>query len=146
MLIYDGIYSWQGWGGKLRLASGKCQLRIYDLKKDDSRRLAHLRPMIVTVADVPDSRMSVRSCAGHVATCVARDFGIDPHRMMYIEYYPPSVYGEHGDHEIPEKYEAVDFNWTQGGAIQPRWRTLKGALLEALKEIVAASPASFGNL
>lgn len=143
MLIYDDIYSWRGWGGKLQLASGKCRLRIYDLKKDGARRAAPLRPTIIVVSDVPESRMSVRSCAGHVATSVSRDFGIDPQRMMYIEYYPESVYGERGSQVIAERYEAVDFNWTEGGAIQPRWRVLRGPLLESLKKIVTGSESSF---
>ena len=39
MLIYDDIYSWEGWGGMLRLASGKCRLRIFDLKKGNEKRL-----------------------------------------------------------------------------------------------------------
>lgn len=86
--------------------------------------------------------MSVRSCAGHVATSVSRDFNIAPARMMYIEYYPESVYGERRDHVIAEKYEAVDFDWTESGAIHPRWRTLHGALLESLKEIVSGSQTS----
>ena len=106
-------------------ASGQCRLRIYDLTRDVSRGLAHLRPVVVIVSDVPGRRISVRSCAGHVATSVARDFKIDPLRMLFIEYYPESVYGEHQDHVIPERYEAVDFNWTEGGAIQPRWRALQ---------------------
>ena len=86
--------------------------------------------------------MSVRSCAGHVATSVARDFKIDPLRMMFVEYYPESVYGEHQDHVIPERYEAVDFNWTEGGAIQPRWRTLRPPLLDALRRIVLGGKSS----
>ena len=73
MLIYDDIYSWEGWGGKLRLASGKCRLRIFDLKKGNKKGLAHLRPIIVIAADVPESRMSVRSCCGHIATCITKD-------------------------------------------------------------------------
>ena len=143
MLIYDDIYSWRGWGGKLQLASGKCRLRIYDLKRGGARRAAPLRPTIIVVSDVPESRMSVRSCAGGVATSVSRDFGIDPQRMMYIEYYPESVYGERGDQVISERYEAVDFNWTEGGAIQPRWRVLRGPLLESLKKIVSGPGSSF---
>ncbi len=139
MLIHDDIYAWQGWGGKLRLASGKCRLRIYDLKQGGSLPAAHLRPMIVIVSDVAESPMSVRSCAGHVATSVARDFAIKPSRMMYIEYYPESVYGERGDHVIAEKYEAVDFDWTEGGALQPRWRILQGPLLDSLKKIVSGA-------
>jgi len=96
----------------------------------------------VMVSDVSGSPMSVRSCAGHVATCVARDFGIEHSRMLYIEYYPESVYGERGDHVIAEKYEAVDFDWTEGGAIHPRWRNLQGPLLDSLKKIVSGSQSS----
>ena len=120
MLVHDGIYAWEGFGGKLRLASGRCRLRIYDLTRDAAGGPAHLRPLIVIVSDVPESRMSVRSCAGHIATSVARDFKIDPHRMMYIEHVPASTYGEYQERIILEKYEAVDFNWTEGGAIQPK--------------------------
>ena len=139
MLIHDGIYSWEGFGGKLKLASGQCRLRIYDLTRDAFRGLAHLRPVVVIVSDVSGRRISVRSCAGHVATSVARDFKIDPLRMMFIEYCPESVYGEHQEHIIPERYEAVDFNWTEGGAIQPKWRTLQAPLVEVIKQIVAGA-------
>jgi len=34
MLIYDGVYAWKGFGGMLKLASGQCRLRIYDLTRD----------------------------------------------------------------------------------------------------------------
>ena len=139
MLIYDDIYSWEGFGGILRLASGRCQLRIFDLKKSDKKGLAHLRPIIIIVSDVADSQMSVRSCCGHIATGVAREFSIKPERMMFIEHYPEVVYGEKQEHLIPEKYEAVEFNWTQGGAIQPRWRLLKPPLLDMIVKIVAES-------
>ena len=139
MLIYDGIYTWEGFGGRLKLSSGSCRLRLYDLSREPKGAMAHLRPFIAVVADVPASRMSVRSCAGHVATSVARDFKIDPQRMLYIEYYPESVYGEHRERRIPEKYDAVDFNWTEGGAIQPRWRTLQPPLLDAIRRLVATA-------
>ncbi len=135
MLIHDGIFSWEGFGGKLKLSSGRCRLRLYDLSRDPTGGAAHLRPFIAIVSDVPESRMSVRSCAGHVATSVARDFKIDPQRMLYIEYYPESIYGVHGERTIPEKYEAVDFSWTEGGAIQPRWRTLQPPLLDVIRRI-----------
>jgi hypothetical protein len=135
MLIYDGAYAWKGFGGLLKLASGQCRLRLYDLTRDSGSGAAILRPFIAIVSDVPESRMSVRSCAGHVATSVSRDFKIDPQRMLYIEYYPESIYGERQDHILPEKYEAVDFNWTEGGAIHPRWRTLKPPLLDAIRRL-----------
>jgi len=55
MLVHDDMFSWEGWGGRLKLGSGKCRLRIYDLKKDDKKGLMHLRPIIVVVSDVPGS-------------------------------------------------------------------------------------------
>ena len=136
MLIYDDIYSWEGWGGTLRLASGKCRLRIYDLKDKSRDGLAHLRPIIVIASDVPDSRMSVRSCCGHIATCITSEFNIKSHRMMFIEYYPQTVYGEKREHIIEEKYDVVEFNWVQDKAIEPQWRTLKPPLLDVIKEMV----------
>jgi hypothetical protein len=140
MLIHDGIYAWPGFGGRLRLASGRCRLRIYDLSKGVSgATTAHLRPTIAIVSDVPGSRMSVRSCAGHVATCISREFAIPPARMLYIEYYPQSVYGQSGERAIPQKYDAVEFEWMEGGAIRPKWRTLQGPVLEAIEELIADS-------
>ncbi len=136
MLIYDDIYSWEGFGGILRLASGKCRLRIFDLKKGDQKGLAHLRPIIIIASDVADSRMSVRSCCGHIATGVAGKFNIKPDRMMFIEYYPQTVYGEQRDHVIAEKYDVVDFNWHEDKAIEPKWRTLKPPLLDVVRELV----------
>jgi hypothetical protein len=136
MLIYDDIYSWEGWGGALRLASGKCRLRIFDQKGKNGSGLAHLRPIIVIASDVPGSPMSVRSCCGHIATCVTREFNIKPHRMMFIEYYPQTEYGEKREHIIEEKYDLVEFNWLDEGAIEPKWRTLKPPLLDAIKDLV----------
>jgi hypothetical protein len=136
MLIYDDIYSWEGWGGKLRLASGKCRLRIFDLKKRNPQGLAHLKPMVVIVSDIAESPMSVRSCCGHIATSVAREFNFNPHRMLFIEYYPETVYGQNRQHTIAEKYDLVEFNWRQGKAIEPKWRTLRPPLLDMVVSLV----------
>jgi hypothetical protein len=138
MMIYDDIFSWEGWGGQLRLASGECRLRIFDLQKKKAGGPAYLRPIIVLVSDVPESRMSVRSCTGHIATNVTRLFEIEPDRMLYIEYYPETAYGENNEHIIAEKYDVVDFTWHEGRAIEPKWRTLKPPLLNVIKEIVEA--------
>jgi len=138
--IYDGIYEWPGFGGKLKLASGRCRLRIYDLSGPTSGgTTAHVRSTVVIASDIPGSRISVRSCAGHVATCVSREFAIPPARMLYVEHYPPSAFGEHGEKIIPEKYDAVDFEWTEGGAIRPKWRPLQGPMRETLKKLIADS-------
>ncbi len=139
MLIYDDIYSWEGWGGVLRLASGRCRLQIFDLKKRAPKGLAHLRPLIVIASDVAESRMSVRSCCGHIASCVSRDFNIRPHQMMFIEYYPQTVYGENRDRIIEEKFDVVDFKWHQDKAIEPKWRTLKPPLLDVVKALAESA-------
>ena len=136
MLVYDDLFAWEGWGGKLRLGSGSCRLRIFDLQKEDGKGIKHLRPIIAVVIDVPESRMSIKSCAGHIATRVTAAFNIDPHRMLYLEYYPWSAYGERGQHVIPDRYEAVEFTWHDGKAIQPKWRSLKPPMLDTVKKLM----------
>lgn len=136
MLIYDDIFVWEGWGGKLRLGSGKCRLRIYDRGKGREEALTHLRPIIVIVSDVADSAMSVRSCVSHIATCITRDFKINPNRMLFVEYYPASSYGEKQQHVIPEKCDAVEFIWHGRKALRPVWRTLNPEMLAELKRFM----------
>jgi hypothetical protein len=138
MIIHDDIFAWEGWGGKLRLGSGRCRLRIFDLRRKEGEKLAHLRPIIVVVSDVPDSPMSIRSCSGHIATSVTREFAIDPARMIFMEYYQPKTYGENDEHLIPERFEIVEFTWHEGRAFNPKYRALnpplKDAILPLLRE------------
>jgi hypothetical protein len=136
MLIYDDIYAWSGWGGKLKLGSGKCRLRIYDLKKGSHRGLMHLRPIIVVVSDVEDSKISVRSCSSHIATLVTKTFNIDPLRMLWVEYSPEHKYGAGDTHFIPEKLDAVEFSWHGDKAIQPKYRPLMPSLLDEIKKLI----------
>lgn len=136
MLIHDDIFSWSGWGGRLKLGSGRCRLRIYDLKEGDKKGLMHLRSIIVVISDVPGSNMSVKSCTSHIATLVAKEFNIDPHRMLWIEYYPENRYGVDEIKVIPERFDAVEFTWHEDNAIQPKWRALKPPLLDEIKKLV----------
>ena len=136
MLIYDDIYAWSGWGGKLKLGSGKCRLRIYDLKKENKRDLMHLRPIIVVVTDVKDSKISIRSCSSHIATLVTKAFNIDPLRMLWVEYYPEHKYGAGDTHFIPEKLDAVEFSWIGDKAIHPKYRSLMPPLLDEIKKLI----------
>jgi len=136
MLIHDDIFSWSGWGGRLKLGSGRCRLRIYDLKEGDKKGLMHLRSIIVVISDVPGSNMLVKSCTSHIATLVAKEFNIDPHRMLWIEYYPENRYGVDEIKVIPERFDAVEFTWHEDNAIQPKWRALKTPLLDEIKKLV----------
>ena len=137
MLIHDDIFFWSGWGGRLGLGSGKCRLRIYDLKKSNTKGLTHLRPIIAVVSDIAESNVSVRSCTSHIATLVAKEFNIDPHRMLWIEHYPENKYGVEDVHVIPEKFDAVEFTWHRDKAIQPKWRTLKPPLLDEIRNLTS---------
>ncbi len=136
MLIHDDIFSWEGFGGVLRLGSGTCRLRIYDRNKGKGRAVAHMKPIVVIASDEPGDGMSVRSCAGHVATAVTRAFDIDPNRMLWIEYYPRVAYGAKKEHVIPERYEIVEFNWRDGKALKPGWKTLQPPMLDIIRDLV----------
>jgi hypothetical protein len=139
MLIHDEIFTWEGWGGKLKLGSGKCRLRIYDLRKGQAANLAHLRPMIVVVSDVADSPMSIRSCSGHIATTLTRRFGFDPARMIFIEYYQRKNYGENDEHLIPERFEIVEFSWHEDKAFNPKYRPLNPPLRDTILPLLRES-------
>lgn len=137
MKIHDELFVWEGFGGELKLAHGKCRLRIYDLNQSGTKSLAHLKPIIAVVSDVAGSAMSVRSCISHVATCVSQRFKIPHQRIQYIEYYPAQTYGQQNEHVIPERYEAVEFVWHGDKALHPTWKDVKPPLLDMLKELVS---------
>jgi hypothetical protein len=144
MLIHDDIFSWEGFGGAFRLAAGRCRLRIFDLAGDKHPKVAHLKPILVVVSDLPEEtaalkQVSVRSCASHIATSVARRFNIDPHRMTYVEYHPPSSYGDRNQHVIPARFDMVDFTWFEDKALHPRWRPLAPPLLDVAAGLVAGT-------
>ena len=136
MLIHDDIFEWEGFGGKLRIGAGKCRLRIYDLQQQRQKKLAHLKSTLVVVSDIPESRMSVKSCISHIATRVAAVFDIAPPRMLFIEHYPQVIYGPDNDKEIPERYDLVDFEWRADKALHPSWRALKPPLLDTVQELL----------
>ncbi|QTA79892.1 Uncharacterized protein dnl_21740 [Desulfonema limicola] len=139
MMIYDDTYSWQGWGGKLRLGSGRCRLRIFDIGKGDSKVVTHLKSIIVVVSDIPfekvkPNQMTIKSCASHIATCVVKDFKIDPHRMLWIEYYPKD---ENKEIKYSKEYfDAVEFKWNNNFAIQPKWKPLNPAMLDLVFKLL----------
>lgn len=141
MLIHDDIYTWDGFGGKMRLGNGRCRLRIFDMKKSDAGRLSHIRPIIVVVSDLPEETKSyktvtVKGSASHVATRVTIDFNIDPNRMMWIEYYPGHAYGPYNEKHIPDRLEAVEFTWRDDLALHARWRKLEPPLFDAILDLI----------
>ena len=144
MLIHDDVYAWKGFGGLLELAAGHCRLRIFDLGRTSAPRpdkVMPLRSIVVVVSDLPghDTHMknvSVRSCTSHIATCVVRDFNIQPQRMLYVEYYPASTYGDRNQHHIPAKLDGVDFQWHELKALHPQWRPLQDPLFDEVMALI----------
>uniref|UniRef100_A0A7C4RQB7 Uncharacterized protein n=1 Tax=Desulfatirhabdium butyrativorans TaxID=340467 RepID=A0A7C4RQB7_9BACT len=137
MMLYNDIYEWEGWGGPMRLGSGKCRLRLIDLRKGSGKQL-YFKPFLVIVQDVAGSPMSVRSCAGHIATTIVERFGIDPVRMTYVEYTPEKRYGSHNEHIIPGRMETVEFEWREGKAIKPVWRDIRPPLDHVVDDWLSA--------
>ena len=120
----------------MRLASGKCRMRIFDLKKSNQKGLDYIRPIIVVVSDTAGSKMSIKTCSGHIATKITQEFDIDPSRMLYVEHYPEVIYGEKDEKLIPERYDAIEFTWHEDKAIKPKWRTLKPPLVDLIKKLM----------
>jgi hypothetical protein len=141
MLIHDDLFSWEGFGGVLGLARGQCRLRMFDLTRDKTSRVMHLKPILAVLSDLPDQdrrfkQMSVRSCCSHVASRVVQTFDLDPQRVVFIEYTPPSTYGDKGQHHIPEKYDVMDFVWHDRSALHPKWRPLEPPLLDVVASLM----------
>jgi hypothetical protein len=135
MLIYYGDYHWEGWGGKLRLGHGKCRLSIFDLNREFSGIL-HLKSFMAVVSDLADSPTTVKNNTGHIATGVIAKFHIEPSRLIWIEYYPEKRFGLNKQMVIPERFDETEFTWIDNRAIHPRWKPLKEAYLEILRNLV----------
>ncbi len=64
--------------------------------------------------------------------------------MLWIEYYPQTTYGPQGERVIPERLDAVEFEWQEDKAIKPKWRPLKPPLLEAVKQLISQNAWNSG--
>lgn len=136
-IIYDGIHEWQGWGGALRLGSGKCRLRLLTLKGNTAKGLIPLKSTVAIVSDLPESRLSVRACPAHIVASIAEKFHIDVRRIMYVEYYPGSSYGRpHQEHTLPARFDVAEFIWHKNNTPQVKWHSLKADVLEVVKKYV----------
>jgi hypothetical protein len=145
MVIYDDIFEWEGWGGRLKLARGHCWLRILDLNRADANAIIHLRPMVVMASDLPREGMmkgevSVRSAAGHIATVVSRKFQIAPQRMQFVEYTPGETYGKNSEYVIAPAFDAVEFTWQDGLALFPQMKPISESLKRFLQELLENHP------
>jgi len=144
--IFDDVLHWEGYGGKFNLAAGRCRLRLFDLSKEENRAVAHFKPIIAVVSDLPGDnptemkKVSVRACISHVATTIVHRFKLDPKRIVLVEYYPTVAYGQRSENVIPEKIDLVDLKWRGDKALFPNWRPLSSPLLEKVRELIANNP------
>ena len=86
--------------------------------------------------DVPGEQVSVKGWAGPLAGYIVEDFGINTQRMTWVEYYPAVKYGKREIKHIREKFESVEFTWSAGRAVKPRWRDLTSPLLDTVRDLV----------
>ncbi|HPA14797.1 MAG TPA: hypothetical protein PKV75_05925 [Desulfobacterales bacterium] len=112
-------------------------MRIYDIKKTSNEKLSCLRPTVVVVTDIPGSELKIREYTDLVATWATKEFRIDPHRMLWIEYNPSKA--EPLSPATRETYHAVDFSWSEGKATQPKRRPLRQPMLDTIKKLLADS-------
>jgi len=145
--VFDGVFNWDGYGGKFNLAAGRCRLRLFDLSKGRSEGGVHqLKPIIAVVSDLPGDRaptlkkVSVRACVSHVATTIVHRFKIEPHRMVLIEYYPRETYGTQSEKVIPAKFDRVELKWHGDKALFPNWHPLTPPLLDTVKQLIVENP------
>ncbi len=141
MRIYDGLYTWDGWGGKMRLASGRCRLRLFDLKKGSEGEVTHLKRFVAVVSDIPfekqgPNQLTVKSCAGHIASNVVKNFSIDPGRMLWIEHYPEETGNEKLRYPVPERFDEAEFSWNEQVATNARWKTPSPATVKLVKKLL----------
>jgi len=135
-IVYSDIFHWEGFGGRLQLATGSCRLWIFDRGREETKRLSHLHRFVVVAADAAESRLSVKSCVSHIATRVADRFRIDPQRMLFVEYYPEKTYGPDNENRIPEHFDQVEFTWYEDKAMHPKWQPLESPRLETVRELM----------
>lgn len=144
MLIYDGPYRWDGFGARFKLGSGACRLKIFNLSKDDhNEQMAFMKPIIVIVSDTieknsPINKVTVRGFASHIATCVTKDFNLDPARMLWVEYSPPESNTQ--SENLESMFDLVEFQWFGNKALHPQWRKPTPPILNLLKNIMRKHP------
>jgi hypothetical protein len=136
-VVFNDVFTWDGWGGKFNLAAGKCRLCLFDLNAS----LTLLKPFIAIATDLRTNgsnlkKVTVRSCSTHIATTLAQRFDIEPARMLFVEYYPRTSYGRNKEHTIAERFDIVDMVWRDDKALHPKWRPLEGPLLETVRSLL----------
>jgi hypothetical protein len=140
-VVFNDIFTWDGWGGKFNLAAGKCRLCLFDLSGTTDASLTLLKPFIAIATDLRSNgsnlkKVTVRSCCTHIATTLTQRFEIEPGRMLFVEYYPRTCYGRDKEHTIPERFDIVDMVWCDDKALHPKWRPLDGPLLETARSLL----------
>ncbi len=147
MFIYNNTFSWDGWGGAIRLAAGKCHLWLFDLRKVPQRPqgMIFMRPVVGVVKEIdPDNPISLRSVTSHIATQVTRKFNIDPRRLLWLEYLPARTYRRPTPRSVPARLDLVELNWVAGKAMTPSWRPLEEPLATLIQNFIEAAESQPG--
>jgi hypothetical protein len=110
-------YGYPGYHGR----PAECRLRIFRPGPD--------RPVVVVASEVPDNPgTSITNRVEVLAGLVAREFGIDPAGMLWVEHYPA------GGGRREAVFRLVEFRAVgrSGELCKPAWHTTSRAAVERL--------------
>lgn len=106
--VVDSSYAYEG----LSATGGRCRLRLYAVG-------AAAVAIATELADNPGT--SITNAAPIIAAQVARNFRIDPARLVWVEHYGPESYGVEGE---PDRFARVTFSWEGQEARGSEWAHL----------------------
>ena len=142
MIVYDGKYSWSGKKQtKIHPISwwaGAYNLKIIDLKKNRDHVLM-LKPTVVIVSDTGEGA-SATNCAPELVKSVCRDFKLNIHKIIWVEYYPgPPPYMEVAKFTPVTTIQDEVFYQTE-------WRPIRPNELEMIKPFSHEASIILNNL
>lgn len=86
---------------------------------------------VLVVSEARDNEgMSVTNAADLIATLVAKQLRLDPHRVLWVEHYPVLYKADQEIHE--ETFDLVTFEWVEQQAGFPRWFPVSRRWVEEL--------------
>ena len=90
MLIYDGVYSWDGnkYPGQNHICwwPGAYNLKIVDCS--DNNKTIHLLKPVICIFSNTGEGTSITNCTQNFVKKICQDFNLKIERVLWIEYFP----------------------------------------------------------
>ena len=112
-ISYSIHYPYEGYHG----SSAFCQLIVATIPPGTS--------LVVLTEHPENAGTSVTNRSEYLATKVCQQFGLDPQTCLFLEHYPQEHYPQsQGRGTLPESWSLVTYNWDDGTARRPDWRSI----------------------